>query len=62
MEDRTKRITVSLTEETYEALRLFAFDSRSSLSTAVMVLCEDGLVEREYGKKQSDGFEGKVKR
>ena len=54
MEERTKRITVSLTEETYETLRRFAFDKNCSLSTALMILCEESLEEFGYGAKKED--------
>ena len=48
MEERNKRITVSLTEALYEALRKYAFDYNISLSTALSNLCHDGLIQNEY--------------
>ena len=48
MEERNKRITVSLTEEMYEALRKFAFDKKTSLSTALGELCREGLEKKSY--------------
>ena len=62
MKDRTKRITVSLTEETYEELRRFAFESRSSLSKALMILCEEGLAVRRQVANEENASERNVKR
>lgn len=48
MEERNKRITVSLTGEMYEALRKFAFDGNVSLSAALSELCGEGLERKSY--------------
>lgn len=56
MEDKQKRITVSLTEECYEALRKYAFDANQSLSSAAKHLCEEGLQLHEYGVLEGNTF------
>lgn len=61
MEDKQKRITVSLSEECYEALRKFAFDANASLSSAAKTLCEEGLELRDYGIIRGDNFVRTVK-
>lgn len=61
MEANQKRITVALPDESYEALRRFAFDNKISLSAALKVLCETGLENRKYGKLKNDSFKRSVK-
>lgn len=56
MNERNKRITVSLSEECYEALRKYAFDVNTSLSMAMNRLCEERLETLRYGAREDDGF------
>ena len=61
MEDKQKRISVSLSKECYEALRKFAFDTNASLSTAAKVLCEEGLKRHNYENTEVDHSNRTVK-
>lgn len=61
MEDKQKRISVSLSEECYEALRRYAYDTNASLSTAAKRLCEESLKALSYGEIREGHFLRTVK-
>lgn len=56
MSDTQKRITVALSEDCYEALRKYAYDTNKSLSGATKQLCEEGLACHLYGSIKNNMF------
>ncbi len=61
MQEQQKRITVSLSEECYEALRKYAYDANLSLSAAAKQLCQESLERHKYGTIESEYFVRTVK-